>query len=91
MDLPPLETLLKIIRNRLLLYCNNFYWDMVIGDYTHNLRNDLIRLPAIMCEFGATNAPICLFLLSFFLYMNAILLYQKVSNAFEFTRTSKPQ
>ena len=26
------------------------------GDYTHNPRNDLIRLPTIRCKFGAMNA-----------------------------------
>ena len=26
------------------------------GDHRHNLRNDLIRLPAIRCEFGENNA-----------------------------------
>ena len=34
-----------------------FYLNMVnTVNYTHNLRNDLICLPAIRCEFGATNA-----------------------------------
>ena len=44
----------KLYRNRLPPYFDNFLPEY--GDYTHNLRNDLIRLPAIRCEFGAMNA-----------------------------------
>ena len=43
-------------RNRppyLLSYFNNFLQEY--SDYTHNLRNDLIRLPVIRCEFDAIN------------------------------------
>ena len=39
----------KLHRNRLPPYFDNFLPEY--GDYTHNLRNDLIRLPAIRCEF----------------------------------------
>ena len=44
----------KLYRNRLPPNFDNFLLEY--GDYTHNLRNDLIRLPAIRCEFGAMNA-----------------------------------
>ena len=44
----------KLYRNRLPPYFDNFLPEY--GYYTHNLRNDLIRLPAIRCEFGAMNA-----------------------------------
>ena len=43
-----------LYRNRLPPYFDHFLPEY--GDYTHNLRNDLIRLPAIRCEFGAMNA-----------------------------------
>ena len=41
-------------RNRLPPYFDNFLPEY--GVYGHNLRNDLIRLPAIRCEFGTMNA-----------------------------------
>ena len=44
----------KLYRNRLPPYFNNFLSEY--GDYTHNPRNDLIRLPTIRCKFGAMNA-----------------------------------
>ena len=44
----------KLYRNRLPPNFDNFLLEY--GDYTHNLRNDLIRLPAISCELGAMNA-----------------------------------
>ena len=44
----------KLYRKRLPPYFDNFLPEY--GDYTHNLRNDLIRLPVIRCEFGAMNA-----------------------------------
>ena len=44
----------KSYRNRLPPYFDNFSPEY--GDYTHNLRNDLIRLPTIRCKFGAMNA-----------------------------------
>ena len=44
----------KLYRNRLPPYFDNFLPEY--GDYTHSLHNDLIRLPAIRCEFGAMNA-----------------------------------
>ena len=50
---PLLKLYYKLYRNRLPPYFNNFLPEY--GDYTHNLRNDLIRLPAIRCEFGAMN------------------------------------
>ena len=43
----------KLYRNRLPPYFNNYLTEY--GDYTHNLRKDLIRLPAIRCELGAMN------------------------------------
>ena len=47
-------TLLQVYRNRLPPYFDNFLSEY--GDYTHNLRSNLIRLPAIRCEFCAMNA-----------------------------------
>ena len=44
----------KLYRNRLPPYFDNFLPEY--GVYGHNLRNDLIRLPAIRCEFGTMNA-----------------------------------
>ena len=44
----------KLYRNRLPPYFDNFLPEY--GDYTHNLHNDLIHLPAIRCNFGAMNA-----------------------------------
>ena len=44
----------KLCRNRLPSYFDNFLTEY--GVYGHNLRNDLIRLPAISSEFGTMNA-----------------------------------
>ena len=50
----PLKLYYKLYRNRVPPYFDNFLREY--GDYTHNLRNDLIRLLAVRCEFGAMNA-----------------------------------
>ena len=44
----------KLYRNSLPSYFDNFIPEY--GVYGHNLHNDLIRLPAIRCEFGTMNA-----------------------------------
>ena len=44
----------KLYRNRLPSYFEMFLPEY--GAHRHNLRNDLIRLPAIRCEFGEMNA-----------------------------------
>ena len=44
----------KLYRNRLLLYFDNFLPEF--GEHNHMLRNDLIRLPVVRCEFGEMNA-----------------------------------
>ena len=44
----------KFYRNRLPSYFEMFLPEY--GAHRHNLRNDLIRLPAIRCEFGEMNA-----------------------------------
>ena len=44
----------KLYRNKLPRYFDNFLPEF--GIHNHTLRNDLIRLPAIRCEFGEMNA-----------------------------------
>ena len=44
----------KLYRNKLPDYFDNFLPEY--GVYRHNLRNDLIRLPAIRCDFGEMNS-----------------------------------
>ena len=44
----------KLYRDRLPSYFEMFLPEY--GAHRHNLRNDLIRLPAIRCEFGEMNA-----------------------------------
>ena len=44
----------KLYRNKLPRYFNNFLPEFSIHNLT--LRNNLIRLPAIRCEFGEMNA-----------------------------------
>ena len=44
----------KLYRNRLPSYFEMFLPEY--GSHRHNLRNDLIRLPAIRCDFGEMNA-----------------------------------
>ena len=44
----------KLYRNKLPRYFDNFLPEF--GIHNHTLRNDLIRLPAIRCEFGKMNA-----------------------------------
>ena len=44
----------KLYRNKLPRYVNNFLSQF--GIHNHTLRNDLIILPAIRCEFGEMNA-----------------------------------
>ena len=44
----------KLYRNKLPAYFENFLPEY--GDFQHNLRNNCIRLPAIRCEFGKSNA-----------------------------------
>ena len=44
----------KLYRNRLPTYFECFLPEY--GDHRHNLRNDLIRLPIIRCEFEEINA-----------------------------------
>ena len=44
----------KLYRNMLPRYFDNFLPEF--GIHNHTLRNDLIRLPAIRCEFGEMNA-----------------------------------
>ena len=44
----------KLYRNKLPRYFDNFLPEF--GIYNHTLRNDLMRLPAIRCEFGEMNA-----------------------------------
>ena len=44
----------KLYRNRLPSYFDIFLLEY--GVYGHNLCNDLIRIPAIRCEFGTMNA-----------------------------------
>ena len=44
----------KLYRNKLPRYFDNFLPEFGIPN--HTLRNDLIRLPAIRCEFGEMNA-----------------------------------
>ena len=43
-----------VARNKLPDYFDNFLPEY--GVYRHNLRNDLIRLPAIRCDFGEMNS-----------------------------------
>ena len=44
----------RLYRNKLPRYFDNFLPEF--GIHNHTLRNDLIRLPAIRCEFGEMNA-----------------------------------
>ena len=44
----------KLYQNKLPRYFNNFLPEFGINN--HTLRNDLIRLPAMKCEFGEMNA-----------------------------------
>ena len=44
----------KLYRNKLPRYFDNFLPEF--GIHNHTLRNDLIRLPTIRCEFGEMNA-----------------------------------
>ena len=44
----------KLYRNRLPPYFDNFLPEF--GEHNHMLRNDLIRLPVVRCEFGEMNA-----------------------------------
>ena len=53
-DMKKLYRLYKLYRNRLPSYFEMFLPEY--GAHRHNLRNDLIRLPAIRCEFGEMNA-----------------------------------
>ena len=43
-----------LYRDKLPDYFDNFLPEY--GVYRHNLRNDLIRLPAIRCDFGEINS-----------------------------------
>ena len=49
-----LKLYLKLYRNRLPLYFDNVLPEF--GEHNHMLRNDLIRLPVVRCEFGEMNA-----------------------------------
>ena len=44
----------KLYRYRLPPYFNNFLPEF--GEHNHMLRNDLIRLPVVRCQFGEMNA-----------------------------------
>ena len=44
----------KLYRNRLPPYFDNFLPEF--GEHNHMLRNDLIRLPVVRCEYGEMNA-----------------------------------
>ena len=44
----------KLYRNRLPPYFNNFLPEF--GEHNHMLRNNLIRLPVVRCQFGEMNA-----------------------------------
>ena len=44
----------RLYRNKLPRYFDNFLPEF--GIHNHTLRNNLIRLPAIRCEFGEMNA-----------------------------------
>ena len=44
----------KLYRNKLSDYFNHFLLEYVV--YCHDLCNDLIRLPAIRCDFGEINS-----------------------------------
>ena len=44
----------KLNQNILPVYFKSFIPEYV--DYSHNLRNDQIRLPLISCEYGEMNA-----------------------------------
>ena len=50
----PLKIYYRLYRNKLPRYFDNFLPEF--GIHNHTLRNDLIRLPAIRCEFGEMNA-----------------------------------
>ena len=44
----------RLYRNRLPPYFDNFLPEF--GEHNHMLRNDLIRLPVVRCEFGEMDA-----------------------------------
>ena len=52
--MPTSEIILQVKLNKLLRYFHNFLPEF--GIHNHTIRNDLIRLPAIRCEFGEMNA-----------------------------------